>query len=548
MHKNYLKAIFLPALVSLFSGNALAQANGAHGIEVNFGLREYIGDDGSSLLFNRKPIYQGGGITYTHNLNSSLDGVVNFSAGDVGFARRLDSFVKEKDIIFKSFRANTADLSFGVRYKFNNGVLLSEDSKFAPYIYGAVGAYYVHSTIKWGPDPYVAATRVDQWGTVHNVDNTIQDIGAQLQGGLGFKLGLTDKISLAWSYVMTYTFNDRWDGANSQDPNPDQQLVHGMHRSNDAWGYHNIGVAYALGEGNSGGGRVKRLADSDEDGVPHKYDLCKGTEAKYRKFVDSVGCPADTDGDKILDADDNCPEVKGAIAFNGCPDTDGDGIEDKLDACPKDKGTAEYNGCPDTDGDGVSDKEDACPAIKGLKVFNGCPDTDGDGIEDSKDKCPTVAGVAAGEGCPDTDGDGVFNNIDKCPDVKGIVANKGCPEIKKETVQKIALAAKGINFETSKDVIVAASFKNLDDLAKLLNSEPLANVEIQGHTDNVGDAAANKDLSQKRAEAVKRYLINAGVAESRMKAVGYGSEMPIADNATPKGKEKNRRVDFILSF
>ena len=149
---------------------------------------------------------------------------------------------------------------------------------------------------------------------------------------------------------------------------------------------------------------------------------------------------------------------------------------------PKDKGTAEYNGCPDTDGDGVSDKEDACPAIKGLKVFNGCPDTDGDGIEDSKDKCPTVAGVAAGEGCPDTDGDGVFNNIDKCPDVKGIVANKGCPEIKKETVQKIALAAKGINFETSKDVIVAASFKNLDDLAKLLNSEPLANVEIQGFT------------------------------------------------------------------
>ncbi len=549
MHKNYLKALFLPALVSLFSGNANAQANGAHGIELNFGLREYLGDDGSSLLFNRKPIYQGGGITYTHNISSSLDAVVALTAGDVGFSRRLDSFVKEKDIVWKSFKANTADLSFGVRYKLNNGVILSEDSKFAPYVYGAVGAYYVHSTIKWGPDPYVAATRVDQWGTVHNVDNTIQDIGAQLSGGLGFKLGLTDKISLAWSYIFTYTFNDRWDGANSQDPNPDQILRHGMYRSNDAWAYHNVGIAYALGEGNSGSGRgPKRMADSDEDGVPNKYDLCKGTEAKYRKYVDSVGCPADTDGDKILDADDNCPEVKGAIAFNGCPDTDGDGIEDKLDACPKDKGSAEYNGCPDTDGDGISDKDDACPAIKGLKVFKGCPDTDGDGIEDSKDKCPTIAGVSAGEGCPDTDGDGVFNNIDKCPDVPGIVANKGCPEIKKETVQKIALAAKGINFETNKDVIVAASFKNLDDLAKLLNTEPTASVEIQGHTDNVGDAAANKELSKKRAEAVKRYLINAGVAEARMSAIGYGSEMPIADNSTPKGKEKNRRVDFRLYY
>jgi len=82
----------------------------------------------------------------------------------------------------------------------------------------------------------------------------------------------------------------------------------------------------------------------------------------------------------------------------------------------------------------------------------------------------------------------------------------------------------------------------------LLNSEPTASVEIQGHTDNVGDAAANKELSKKRAEAVKRYLINAGVAEARMTAIGYGSEMPIADNSTPKGKEKNRRVDFRLYY
>lgn len=469
MHKNYLKAIFLPAIISLFAGNLSAQGNGSHGIEANFGLREYLGDMGTSLLFAQKPIYQGGGITYTHNISPTFDGVVNFSAGDVGFTRSFDSFVKEKDIIWKSFRANTADLSFGVRYKLNNGVLLAEDSKFAPYVYGAIGAYYVHSTIKWGPHPYVAATRVDQWGTVHNVDNTIQDIGAQMQGGLGFKLGLTDRLSLAWSYVLTYTFNDRWDGSNDPDPMPsiDKPLVNKLYRTNDVWGYNNIGFAFALSESNSGGGRVKRLADSDEDGVPNKYDLCKGTEAKYRKYVDSVGCPADTDGDKILDADDNCPEVKGAIEFKGCPDTDGDGV---------------------------------------------------------------------------------YNNIDKCPNDVGVVANKGCPEVKKETVQKIALAAKGINFETNKDAIVAASFKSLDDLAKLLNSEPKANVEIQGHTDNVGDATTNKELSQKRSEAVKRYLINAGVAESRMTSVGYGSEMPIADNATPKGKEKNRRVDFRLSF
>jgi outer membrane protein OmpA-like peptidoglycan-associated protein len=549
MHKNYLKSIFLPAIISLFVGNLSAQGQGSMGVEVNGGYREYLGDMGSSLFFTTKPIYQGGGATFTYGISPSFDGVANISAGDVGFCRSFDSFVKEKDIIWKSFKANTADLSFGVRYKLNNGVILSEDSKFAPYLYGAIGAYYVHSKIKWGPDPYVAATRIDQWGVSHPIENTIQDIGAQVQGGLGFKYILTEKIAISWSYVLTYTFNDRWDGSNDADPNPDKPLVNKLYRSNDAWGYNNIGVAFALNEGSGGGGRgPKRMKDTDEDGVPDKYDRCKGTEAKYRKYVDSLGCPADTDGDGILDADDKCAEEKGTKELNGCPDSDGDGIENKLDVCPNVKGTPEFNGCPDSDGDGIADNVDGCPNEKGSKELNGCPDTDGDGIANAKDKCPDVAGTVTGEGCPDTDGDGVYNNIDKCPDVAGIAANKGCPEVKKETVQKIALAAKGINFETNKDLIVAASFKTLDALAKLLNSEPNANVEIQGHTDNVGDATTNKELSQKRAEAVKRYLINAGVAESRMSPVGYGSEMPIADNSSAIGKEKNRRVDFKLSF
>ncbi len=184
----------------------------------------------------------------------------------------------------------------------------------------------------------------------------------------------------------------------------------------------------------------------------------------------------------------------------------------------------------------------------GLAAFGGCPDTDGDGVEDRKDKCPNLAGAIAGEGCPDTDGDGVFNNIDKCPDVAGAVANKGCPEIKKEVIQKIALAAKGINFETGKAVITAGSFKSLDDLVTLLNSYPGASVEIQGHTDNNGTPESNKTLSQERANSVKRYLSAGGVSEARMTAVGYGQEMPLADNKTEAGKTKNRRVDFKLVY
>jgi outer membrane protein OmpA-like peptidoglycan-associated protein len=115
-------------------------------------------------------------------------------------------------------------------------------------------------------------------------------------------------------------------------------------------------------------------------------------------------------------------------------------------------------------------------------------------------------------------------------------------------IQKIALAAKGINFETGKATITAGSFKSLDDLVALLNSSPGASVEIQGHTDNNGTPESNKSLSQERANAVKRYLFAGGVSEARMTAVGYGQEAPLADNKTEAGRTKNRRVDFKLVY
>ena len=71
-------------------------------------------------------------------------------------------------------------------------------------------------------------------------------------------------------------------------------------------------------------------------------------------------------------------------------------------------------------------------------------------------------------------------------------------------------------------------------------------MEIQGHTDNIGSAAYNKDLSQRRAESVRTYLIGKGVAEGRLTAHGYGLEQPVADNKTEKGRAKNRRVEFRL--
>ena len=543
MQKNYFKSIAFAAIACLIAAPAQAQSPGTHSLELSGGIREYMGDLGSSVGFARRPDYQGGQVNFGYYVSPALDLVTNFSFGEIGYSRKWEGFNLRKEYQWQSFRASTMDLTVGARYKLNNGSILPEDAKIAPYFQAGVGGFYAFSQTTWGPDAYVQ----DEFYADVTKKRAVTDMNGAVQGAFGVNVYLTERIGLRYSFTATYTMSDIWDGANGGTPDPVNNIaVHKLWRTNDMYALHAVGFTYAIGEGM--GSSVKKAKDKDEDGVPDKYDLCKNTEPKYRRFVDSVGCPADTDKDGILDADDKCPDVAGPEQFKGCPDADGDGIQDKLDACPNQAGDAKFNGCPDTDGDGVSDKDDACPTTAGLAAFGGCPDTDGDGVEDRNDKCPTLAGAIAGEGCPDTDGDGVFNNIDKCPDVAGAVANKGCPEIKKEVIQKIALAAKGINFETGKAVITASSFKSLDDLVTLLNSYPGASVEIQGHTDNNGTPESNKTLSQDRANAVKRYLSAGGVSEVRMTAIGYGQELPLADNKTEAGKTKNRRVDFKLVY
>ena len=262
--------------------------------------------------------------------------------------------------------------------------------------------------------------------------------------------------------------------------------------------------------------------------------------------------PKDSDKDGVPDDKDGCPSVPFTIAANGCPDRDNDGIPDATDKCPTKPGKAAYNGCPppDTDKDGVNDEEDKCPSVPGLKKYNGCPipDKDQDGINDEEDACPEVAGIAALKGCPqkDTDGDGITDDKDKCPTVAGIAANNGCPEIKKEVVEKVNYAAQNIYFRNKSDVLAITSYKSLDDIAKLLKENAYVQVTINGHTDNIGSPAFNKELSLKRAEAVKQYFLMKGIDASRIKAIGWGLEKPIASNSTPEGRSKNRRVEITL--
>jgi outer membrane protein OmpA-like peptidoglycan-associated protein len=247
-------------------------------------------------------------------------------------------------------------------------------------------------------------------------------------------------------------------------------------------------------------------------------------------------------------------------------DRDGDGVYDKFDKCPDEEGPAENNGCPylDKDGDGVLDKDDKCPDVAGAKENKGCPweDSDKDGIVDKDDKCPKVAGPKENNGCPyeDFDKDGVLDKDDKCPKVPGTVANNGCPEEKvvpvvepvkavepnKEIIKKINDYSKTILFDTGKTTIKSESFTNLDAIVGVLNEYKEAKFKIEGHTDSAGKPASNLKLSKGRAAAVKKYLIDKGVDQSRLSSEGYGSKKPIASNKTAKGKIQNRRVEINL--
>ena len=256
----------------------------------------------------------------------------------------------------------------------------------------------------------------------------------------------------------------------------------------------------------------------------------------------------DTDGDGIYDKDDACPEVAGLEAFNGCPDSDGDGIEDSKDSCPNEAGSKEMNGCPDADGDGVADKDDACPNEAGLPALAGCPDADSDGVADKDDDCPNEAGPAENKGCPwpDSDGDGVLDKDDQCPDVAGTVANQGCPEVTAEVQKQLNDYARTILFDTGKSSIKAESTSVMVDIITILKEYPTAKFTVEGHTDSVGSEKLNQSLSESRALSVKEFLVDKGIEEFRLSAIGYGESKPIATNNTRAGRTQNRRVEINL--
>ncbi|PIE19197.1 MAG: hypothetical protein CSA66_02815 [Proteobacteria bacterium] len=265
-------------------------------------------------------------------------------------------------------------------------------------------------------------------------------------------------------------------------------------------------------------------ADGAPDGrsevTGHDLIASFGLFASFGGEGDKAPVLLDTDGDGLLDTADACPQVPGVASAKGCPDRDGDTITDRDDACPDEAGPVEHTGCPDRDGDTIVDKDDRCPDEPGAQAQQGCPDTDGDTIADKDDRCPRIPGEQAYQGCP--------------------------PPPPEDIVKKFTGTIEGIRFAVGSDIIRDSSFPVLDQAVKVMVEYPQLRLLVEGHTSSEGAREANMELSRRRAEAVKRYLVDKGIAADRLDTRGFGPDVPVATNGTEAGRKKNRRIEFKL--
>lgn len=286
-------------------------------------------------------------------------------------------------------------------------------------------------------------------------------------------------------------------------------------------------------------------ADSDGDG------LSDGAEVNQHKTDPSK---ADSDGDGLSDG----VEMSRYKTDPSKADSDGDGLSDGAEV-------NQYKTDPlkaDSDGDGLNDGQEVKYKTDPLKMDT---DSDGlnDGVEVNQHKSDPAKADTDGDGLSDgeevnkyktdpvkidTDSGGVndgaeVKSMTNPLDSKDDVA-KSTTTIILEKGKKVIL--RGVNFETNKAVLTGDSRNILEVAYNALTANPDVQVEISGHTDSVGSDQANQALSLRRAQAVRNWLEQRGVAGNRMKTVGKGEKEPVASNDTAEGRAENRRIEFYV--
>jgi outer membrane protein OmpA-like peptidoglycan-associated protein len=390
---------------------------------------------------------------------------------------------------------------------FGGGLRIIPDFQFGPVRLAInIGAYF-----RAGKATITATDGVDT--------TTLLSVGNELLAGLGGEVRIITPLSLVGEVYMRTALDDLF----GSDGNNQLEGMAGVR-----WRpIEQVAITAGAGGGTPifegyGTSRLRVFADArwswgptadaDGDGVPDIRDQCEILPEDRDGFEDGDGCPdADNDGDGVLDTEDRCPgeaeDVDGVDDEDGCPDldNDGDGIADDRDKCLE---AAE-------DPDGFED-EDGCPDL----------DNDSDGIPDADDRCPDAAETRNG-----------FNDEDGCPDFPGVQAE----------ADRI-LMAEAIPFDAKSNEPAPKSFELLRNLARFIVANPSwKRVRVDVHVGGKDkEAPALQAASQRRAEALVRFLVIEGVPPHRLEAVGLGITKPIADNKTKEGRAANERVELFI--
>ncbi len=545
------KIIFIFCLVFYLS-NISAQDNFKHwghkiGIRTNllFPQNEFTNfgifgnDDLSFKWFKFSNLFQ----TY-YGYEISETNELHLNIGHGFYSGR--AYDKSKDVINGSFESSLTPIDLRLR------IVPANKPNWNPYFYLGIGLMYYE--VKKSPDiPSPVKPKLKGWTGIYPF-------------GVGAEFILSEKfiydISFGGALSSSLDLDGYW-GEN-----------------NFLWdGYFNISIGVSWRDETC-------QSDRDDDGLTKCEELELGTNIKN----------PDSDSDRISDGD----EVKIYKTNPLSPDTDSDGISDydelfvyktnpvstdsdfdKIDdraeifVYKTDPNRADTDSdvltdydeifihktdafIPDTDNDGISDGEE----ILNYKTDPLNPDTDDDELTDGDEifKYKTAPKLIDSDGDTLNDYQEIFiyktdpNLLDT--DEGGIddgteIANETNPlnpkdDVKKEIIEVgVPIILEGITFDKNKSTIKPESEPALWNAYTTLKNYPQMKVEISGHTDNVGSRKSNVELSIRRANAVKEWLVKRGIEPERIQTKGYGPDRPIVPNDSEENKRKNRRIEFL---
>ncbi len=398
---------------------------------------------------------------------------------------------------------------------------------FSPYIYGGVGmlGWSIITSQTISPSP-------------------VKDSGwdAILPYGIGAEFALSENLLLDLTGGYTYTFTNELNGYNTNVPG-----------TSYTDGYFNLGVGITYVTGSS-------ESDADNDAVLKKDEVAIGTDPDNpdsdwdglndgEEIITYNSNPLNRDSD--MDGLSDHDEVKIHFTNPNFNDTDKDAISDFEEVT--NYGTNPLSN--DTDSDRLTDNEE----INAYHTNPSKSDTDADGLTDYFEVTRHYTDPLR----DDTDSDGLVDgeeikiyrtnplnfdtdggSVDDKEEVdRGTDPNNPADDKVKKVLAPVVL--EGLTFPSGTSDVSPESEKALMEVFNTLTSYPNITVELRGYTDNTGSASANLDLSQRRANSVKNWLVNKGIDPTRIRAIGFGEANPIADNNTNEGRRLNRRIEFV---